>query len=91
MSDPIIMASASWCGFSKKFEAQIKDEKKEKSFEVIHCDKDEKHPACVGVSGFPTFKKKLTVKGKSGEGGADEFKECKVGFAATGEVEKSCA
>ena len=33
-----IMASASWCGFSKKFEKQLKDEGKESSFEIIHSE-----------------------------------------------------
>ncbi len=84
-----VMASASWCGFSKKFEKQLKDEGKESSFEIIHCDKNKDHAACEGVNGFPTFKKKITVKGKSGEG-SEEYKECKVGFAPTGEVLKSC-
>lgn len=86
--DKITMCSASWCGFSKKFEAQIKEEKKEKHFDIVYCDKEKDHEACVGVNGFPTFKRAVTKKGKSGEN--PDYKECSVGFGPTGDIIEKC-
>jgi len=85
----ITMCSASWCGFSKKFEAQIKEENKEKFFDIVHCDKHKEHKACDGVNGFPTFKMPVTTKGKSGEN-TELFKECSVGFGPTGDIIEKC-
>ncbi len=89
--DKINMASASWCGFSKKFEKQIKDEGVEDKFNIVYCDKEENkdHAVCKGVQGFPTFK--TTNKEKAKEKSLDDgFGECHVGFGPTGDIIKSC-
>ena len=87
-ADKITMCSASWCGFSQKFEKQIEEDGKKKHFDIVHCDKDKDHPACEGVSGYPTFKKAQTVKDKSE--GSSGFEECSVGFGPTGDILKKC-
>ena len=90
--EKIVMASADFCGFSKKMEKQLLDEKKIDDFEIYHCDID-KTPkallACAGVNGFPTFKKKLTTKTK-GEEDKITLEECSVGFGDTAGIESKC-
>jgi len=90
--EKVICAGASWCGFSKKFEKQIKDEGVADKFKVVHCDLDEHKDTavCKGVTGFPTFKttNKEKAKDKTLDGG---FGECHVGFGDTNTILGDCS
>jgi hypothetical protein len=56
--DKIIMAGASWCGFTKKAEKEIQDKGLGDKFTILDCDgPDKTNKYCQGVQGFPMFKR----------------------------------
>ena len=54
----VIMAGASWCGFSKKAMLAHKAKNVEGMIDTKWCDKEDKdHPLCKKTKGFPTYYK----------------------------------
>ena len=83
MSDQKIdLAGASWCGYTKKMEADIQqaDDSDKVLFNVVDCslEGNKDNQVCQGVSGFPTFKNATT-----GE-------VCHRGYADIGTIKDKC-
>jgi len=56
-SKQVVMAGASWCGFTKKAEADHK--KYGLNVEEVSCDKNRTHPVCQKTQAYPTYYQKV--------------------------------
>ena len=69
MSSEVVVALASWCGYSKKQDGLIAEEAT-----IVWCDKDKDHPVCSKTEAYPSW----FVESK--QGNEVVYNKCHVGY-----------